>query len=77
MNNQRNIFNNISKFDAKYYKYLDINYFLTTDIKLGDSLKLYHIILDNNGTLDELYNQIEPLLKSQEQDHLDASPAPL
>lgn len=37
----------------------------------------FDVILDNNGTLDDLYDQIEPLLKSQEQGHLVASPIPL
>jgi len=37
----------------------------------------FDAVLDNNGTLDELYNQIEPLLKSQEQDPLVAIPIPL
>jgi hypothetical protein len=37
----------------------------------------FDIILDNNGTLDDLYDQIEPLLKSQEQGHPDANPVPL
>jgi hypothetical protein len=37
----------------------------------------FDAVLDNNGTLDELYAQIESLLKSQEQDHLDAILNPL
>jgi hypothetical protein len=37
----------------------------------------FDTVLDNNGTLDELYSQIETMLKSQAQDHLGATPIPL
>ena len=29
----------------------------------------FDVVLDNNGTLDDLYKQVEAMLKSQEQDH--------
>ena len=32
----------------------------------------FDIVLDNNGTIDDLYNQVQLFLKSQEQDPLDA-----
>ena len=37
----------------------------------------FDIVLDNNGTIDDLYNQVQQFLKSQEQDRPDANQAPL
>jgi hypothetical protein len=48
-NKVKYIFNNISNFDKIYYKYIDIYYFLTTNIKTTDSLRLYNLIVDNDS----------------------------
>ena len=48
-NKVKYIFNNISKFDKIYYKYLDIYYFLTSNIKIVDSFRLYNLIIDNDS----------------------------
>ena len=37
----------------------------------------FDVVLDNNGTLDDLYKQVEAMLKSQEQDRPDAILTPL
>jgi len=36
----------------------------------------FNAVLDNNGSMDELYAQIEQLLKNQAPNHLDANPSP-
>ena len=56
-NEVKYIFNNIIKFKPEYYRYLDIYYYLTNNLKTTNSLILYNIIIDNNDSYNILKNK--------------------
>jgi len=56
-NEVKYIFNNIIKFKKEYYRYLDVYYYLTTNLKTTNSLILYNIIIDNNDSYNILKNK--------------------